>query len=316
MQKKMRLDKYLSKFYKAKKLSRSEWQKLIKNGAIKINGKQTTPHYIIKPEDKIEIIKTERAAAAGKIAQKIPKIPIMHETDDYVVINKPVGLIVYPEGLADWILKKYPKNAKIKDRAEKTARFGIAHRLDKETSGVMVIAKNQKMFDCLRAQFKSRTVEKKYIALVHGNLPKNAGVIDFPIGRSAQGRMAARPIGIKASIHKEQEGREARTEYTAIKKFLHYTLVEAKPITGRTHQIRVHFFAIGHPVAGDSIYKFKSGMGGSKPGKKEPSAPRLMLHAKELCFGELQKKNAPEKRACFAQNPPKVFNDFLKKCKV
>jgi len=194
-------------------------------------------------------------------------IKIIYEDKDILAINKPTGLVVHGENsLVDWLIKKYPE---IKGVGEDPERPGIVHRLDKDTSGVLLIAKNQKSFEYLKEQFQNRKIKKKYIVLVCGKLKVESGVIDLPIGRSKT------PLKRLASEKARGKLREAITEYKVIKKFDNYTLVEAFPKTGRTHQIRVHFKAIGHPVAGDKLYG------------RQNNLNRQFLHANSLEFNLL-----------------------------
>lgn len=183
-------------------------------------------------------------------------IKIIYEDEDVLAVNKPAGLMVHPDPkrkdkdedtLVDWLAKDYPEIKKVGD--EPKLRPGIVHRLDKETSGVLVIAKNQRAFEFLKRQFQERVVKKEYLALVRGVLNEPKGVIDLPIGKSKKDfRKRAAKVGVTGKI------REAVTEYEVVKRFGGYTLVKVFPKTGRTHQIRVHFKAIGHPVVCDKLY--------------------------------------------------------------
>ena len=180
-------------------------------------------------------------------------LSIIYQDNDIVVVNKPAGISVHKgiaekgETLADWLIEKFPEMKKVGDEPE--LRPGIVHRLDKETSGVLVVARNQKSFEFLKNQFQKREVVKKYLALVEGELKNNNGTIDLPIGRSRSDFRKK-----LASDSAKGELREAVTEYKVLEKFPDYTLIEAYPKTGRAHQIRVHFKAIGHPVVCDSLY--------------------------------------------------------------
>jgi len=193
-------------------------------------------------------------------------IKIIYEDNDILAINKPAGLVVHGENsLVDWIVNKYPG---IKNVGEDLSRPGIVHRLDKDTSGVILVAKNQKSFEYLKEQFQNRKIKKTYLVLVDGIIKNNSGVINLAIGKS------------KSDFRKKKAGgeatgkiREAVTEYKVLKRFKNYTFLEVYPKTGRTHQIRVHFKAIGHPVVGDKLY-----------GKKEQILSRQFLHAKSLEF--------------------------------
>ena len=222
------------------------------------------------------------------------KLSIIYQDNDIVVVNKPAGMAVHKgvaekgETLADWLAEKFPEMKMVGDEPE--LRPGIVHRLDKDTSGVLVAARNQKSFEFLKNQFQKREVVKKYLALVEGELKNNLptgqagnGVIDLPIGRS-------RSDFRKKLVSDNAKGvsREAITEYKVLERFgsvrhsmsntgRPYTLVEAYPKTGRTHQIRVHFKAVGHPIVCDSLY-----------GGKRMTCPfglaRHFLHANFLEF--------------------------------
>lgn len=215
----------------------------------------------------------------------------IYEDKDYLVINKPAGLLVHgaehidEKSLADLLLKKYPAMAKV---GEDPRRPGIMHRLDKQVSGLMVIAKTQKAFDSLKKQFQERSVKKIYTALVFGVTSKDEDEIDFPIKRSAKGfKMAALPKTYKGEL--EQDGRRAVTEFEALKKSVNYTLLKVRIKTGRTHQIRVHLAAYGHPVVGDDLYGTKKTKEKNarlrKKGLLEPD--RILLSAIELSFTDL-----------------------------
>lgn len=194
-------------------------------------------------------------------------INIIYEDKNIIMINKPAGLLVHSTSprtglketprpvlekptLIDWLIRKYPEIKTVGDEPE--LRPGIVHRLDKDTSGIIIVAKNQPAFEYLKKQFQERKVKKTYIALVVGELKNKTGVIDLPIGRS---KSLLRRL---ASPKARGRLREAITEYKVLETFPGYTLMEAYPKTGRTHQIRVHFKAIGHPVACDKLYTKKS----------------------------------------------------------
>lgn len=208
-------------------------------------------------------------------------IKIIATEDDYLVIDKPAGLLVHPAPgkteptLTAELLAQYPTLAGIGDSDE---RPGIVHRLDRDVSGLMVVAKTQVMFLALKRQFQHHEILKEYTALVHGVLtPKQEhGIIDKPIGRHGRtGRMAARTTSL-------DKDREAKTEYWVIKRFTHHTLLRVKIHTGRPHQIRVHLFSLGYPVVGDTLYRQKR--------IKSAKIKRLFLHASKLGFNDLQKE--------------------------
>ncbi|HBB56674.1 TPA: RluA family pseudouridine synthase [Patescibacteria group bacterium] len=206
------------------------------------------------------------------------EIPVIYEDSNIVAVNKPAGIVVHRSAteseekkkyLTDWLVEKYPTIKNVGDEPE--LRPGIVHRLDKETSGVLIIAKNQKAFEFLKKQFKEKAVVKKYIALLRGVLKEDNGVIDLPIGKSKVD-FRKRAIGKAA----RGELKEAHTEYRVLERFSDYTLVEAFIKTGRTHQIRVHFAAISKPLACDHLY-------GAGKGKVCPQGlDRIFLHANYL----------------------------------
>jgi len=214
-------------------------------------------------------------------------IKILYEDDDVLVIDKPAGLTVHGDGrtdqktLSDWITEKYPEMKDVGQPFEdgdgnKIPRPGIVHRLDKDTSGVMVLAKNQKSYEFLKEQFSNRKTDKKYLTIVYDNFKNDSGSIDRPIGRSPKDfRLRSSASNAKGNL------RDALTEYRVIERFLvrektgdDFSLVEVSPKTGRTHQIRVHMKAISHPVVCDSLYSAS---------KKCPEGlSRQMLHSRFL----------------------------------
>jgi 23S rRNA pseudouridine1911/1915/1917 synthase len=199
------------------------------------------------------------------------KLPIIYEDNDILVIDKPAGIAVHPKNehdkystIVEYLYGMYPN---IKNVGENPLRPGIVHRLDKETSGLMVVAKNNETFFELKKQFQERKVEKKYIALVSGKLEKDEGIIDMPLMKA----------GTRTVLSRLEGSRSAITEYKVLRRYKDYTLVEVVPKTGRQHQIRVHFASINHPVACDKLYGRKS--------KKCPSGlARHFLHASYLKF--------------------------------
>jgi 23S rRNA pseudouridine1911/1915/1917 synthase len=221
---------------------------------------------------------------------------IIYEDKDVLVINKPAGINVHTgvktgETISDWFVKRYPESKNV----GAVGRAGIVHRLDKETSGVLILAKTQKALEWLKKQFKARETKKFYLALVHGQVERAEGLIDLPIGRSPKNRL-------RRTTQLRSNSRSALTEFKIIKQFKEYTLVETRPFTGRTHQIRVHMAAINHPVVGDKLYM-------SKPyRKKDKNIPRLFLHAKKL------KITLPSgKKETFEEPLPLDLEAFLKR---
>jgi 23S rRNA pseudouridine1911/1915/1917 synthase len=260
-----RLDVYLTQCLP--EFSRSRIQKLIKDGHVKINKEvQKKTGAVLVRNSKVEINIPEKEKGV-LLSEKIP-LDIIYENDDLVVINKPAGMVVHPAPghstgtLVNAILGYIPEIEGIGGEE----RPGIVHRLDKDTSGIIIIAKNDHAHRWLQDQFKSRKVEKKYIALVDGKPPTPNGKIDAPIGRSSSHRklMAVVP---------DSRGRESVSEYFTLENFAAHTLLEIHPLTGRTHQIRVHLASVGCPIVGDTIY-----------GRRKSTIPmqRHFLHAGEL----------------------------------
>lgn len=227
------------------------------------------------------------------------KIPILYEDKDVLVINKPAGLVVHPDGktkektLVDWLLKKYPRIKNVGepivlDDGTKIIRPGIVHRIDRDTTGCLIIAKNQKSYEFLKEQFQERKVHKVYHAFVYGILKEDRGMINRPIGRSINDfRKWTAQRGIRGEM------REAVTYFKTLKTKGDFSFIEALPKTGRTHQIRVHFNALNHPIVQDYLYATdfylkKRGQLGFK---------RTALHAKDLEImlpsGKLLKVTAP-----------------------
>lgn len=280
---KQRLDKFLVE--QLPDLSRAKIQRLIEDGLVEVNGKRASKHFFLKQGDivKYRARGSKLVARGSKLVAKImrpgPAVgwpEIIKETDDYVVINKPAGLLVHPTDageentLAAWLVKKYPK---IKKVGEDPLRPGIVHRLDKDVSGLLIVARNQEAFEHLKNQFRGRKVKKEYTALVYGKIEKDEGEIDFSIARSKiKGLFSAKP--------KKEEGRLAQTSFEVIKRYINYTLVKLSPSTGRTHQLRVHLKALGHSIVGDQLYKIKKLKEKIKPG-------RIFLEANYLGFYDL-----------------------------
>jgi len=205
---------------------------------------------------------------------------IVYEDNDIVAVNKPAGMLTHPthsekeNTLVDFLLKRYPEMKKVGD--EPDLRPGILHRLDRNTSGLMLAAKNQKTFLFLKKQFLDKTIIKKYLALVEGVPKKKYGSIDYAIRPSKKNRL--KKVVVKNQPDENKKSiRSAKTEYKTIKTFGEkYALLEVRPLTGRTHQVRVHLSAIGHPVVGDTLY-----------GSKTKILKRPFLHAYYLQFTRL-----------------------------
>ncbi len=287
-----RLDKFLADKLPTK--SRSAWQKLIKQRLVLVNNKEVTPHYILKNGDII----TLQDPPPPSTEEKEWQIPIIAQTNDFLVVDKPAGLVVHPAGgvkektLIEIITQKFPE---IKTVGESENRPGLVHRLDKDVSGLLVIAKNNQMFFHLKKQFQDRQVKKTYLGLVHGKITPLAGTINLKIDRNKKGKIVARP--------NNQQGKDALTEYEVIQYFNNYTYLKINIKTGRTHQIRVHLKAIGHPLLGDKLY-------GNKKLKSKEKIGRLFLHAHQLGFFDLN-NNWQE----FVSGLPTDLSNFLKSIK-
>ena len=275
----IRLDKLIAKL--DEDLSRSMIQKMLEDGKILVNGKIEKPSYKTKLNDKIEVEEVVAKEIELK-AQDIP-IDIIYEDKDIIVVNKPKGMVVHPaNGNLDGTLVNAIMNI-CKDSLSGIGgeiRPGIVHRIDKDTSGLLIIAKNDKAHINLSEQIKNREIIKKYVALVRGNIKENNATIDMPIGRSDKDRK-------KMAVKKD--GKNAITHFEVIKRYEGYTYLDIKIDTGRTHQIRVHLAEIGYPIVGDSVYS---------NGRNPFGVTGQMLHAKSLEFkhpitGEVLKLEAP-----------------------
>ncbi len=242
-----RLDQYLASVYPVP-ATRSHIKRLMEKGLVLVDGRAAKPNHKVKPGEKIVILPEETVPSG--IAPEDIGLDIIYEDNDIIVINKQPGIAVHPgAGIRSGTLVNALLNhcGRLSDINE--GRPGLVHRLDKDTSGVIVVAKNNKSHAELARQFKAREVKKNYLALVKGIIETDSGVIDLPIGRHPSNRqkMAVR--------HDSQRG--AVTEYKVVKRFDGFTLVMLDLKTGRTHQIRVHMSYIGHPVLGDEKYGSK-----------------------------------------------------------
>lgn len=244
-----RLDQFLKD---ASGMNRSEVQKWIKEGkAILLPGKMVRPNYHVKAGDQISF-SWEEKKEVELIPQNIP-LDILYEDDDMLVLNKKRGMVIHPApGNPDGTLVNallYHCGSKIFEACEDPVRPGIVHRLDKDTSGVMVCAKSPRAFPVLKEEIATHEAKRHYAALVHGQMEGNTGVIRLPLGRSTRDRM-------KWDVQ-PKTGKPAVTHFRVIQFMPHYSLVECILETGRTHQIRVHMSHIGHPVVNDPLYGWK-----------------------------------------------------------
>jgi 23S rRNA pseudouridine1911/1915/1917 synthase len=269
-----RLDIFLRAKFPA--VSRGAMQRLIEQGHIRVDGKTVKPTHSPRAGEKIEIHFPEPKPAAAQ-PEEIP-LDILFEDKSLLVVNKPAGLVVHPAAgheehtLVNALLHHCKGSL---SGIGGVARPGIVHRLDKETSGCLVVAKNDETHIALSEQFASRVVKKVYHAIVCGEVPRDAGEIHAAIARHPTHRK-------RMAVHDDSDGRAAHTSYRVLEKLKCATYVEVQIHTGRTHQIRVHFQHLGHPVVGDDTY-------GSTKNKRlkelaNYAAPRVLLHAKELSF--------------------------------
>lgn len=286
-----RLDKFLAS---KMDISRGKIQKMIKAGQVTVNSKQETePDYILSIGDKIELPKFSDELKPSEI-----KLNIVFENNDLAVIDKPAGLVVHPgagnteDTLSQALLSYWPQIKNVGD----PHRPGIVHRLDEDTSGLIVVAKTQKAYEFLKQTFQDRTIEKEYLALVHGTMEKHHDFIDLPIAKVPTHRkMSVRDGSASGGKNSNRNWKEAKTEYFVVaetpspglrpenKDIDNFTLLRVKLHTGRTHQIRIHMNAIGHPLVGDSLY------GGKYKQQDLSLIQRQFLHAYKLKFQLIDK---------------------------
>ncbi|MBN2306714.1 RluA family pseudouridine synthase [Candidatus Peregrinibacteria bacterium] len=295
-----RLDHYLSK--QKPDLTRAFIQKLIKGGSVFVNSKKITKaSHKLKEGDELTII-IPSIKEVGIVAEAIP-LDIVYEDSDIIVVNKPAGMVVHPTDhgahVSGTLVNALMHHCKDLSGIGGEKRPGIVHRLDKDTSGLIISAKNDQAHQFISKQIEGRTVVKKYFTLLKGHLSPKEGSIEAPLIKSHAGGKKDMQISGKASA------KYALTHYKVVKYVGDYSLVEVRIVTGRTHQIRVHFKAIGHPVCGDSMY----GDAGANEKLRELGLTRQFLHATELIF-KLPKN---QKELHLKAELPKDLNDVLKK---
>lgn len=257
-----RLDRWLLARLGDPTLTRSCLQELIRAGAVQLHGQRARPGLRLRPYDLVAIELPESVPSASLELEPFT-IPVLYEDEYIIALNKPSGMVVYPAA-------GHPRGTVINQLVSHCSlasfgaplRPGIVHRLDEGTSGVLIVAKSDLAYLKLVEQFKGREIDKRYLALVHGRIAEDEGRIEGPIGRDPSHRQRMRIL---------PQGKPAITEFRVLKRFERSTLVEIQPLTGRTHQIRVHLSAIGHPVVGDDVY-----------GSRFVGEDRLMLHAWQM----------------------------------
>lgn len=278
-----RIDKYLAEELG---ISRSTVKKMIDEGFVLVNGKEVKASLILSEDDEL-FVKDGFIKEASFEAEDIP-IDIVYEDDDLLVINKRSGMVVHPgngntSGTLVNALMHYTKNLSNKE----AFRPGIVHRIDKDTSGLMLVAKNDKAHEILAEGFKNKTIKREYIALVCGVINEDSGVIDAPIGRDAKDR--------KKMCVTSENSKKAVTHFKVLKRYEDYTLLRLILDTGRTHQIRVHMKYIGHPVYNDPVY-----------GKAYNEFGQF-LHSASIDF----EQPITHEHLHFECDVPKEFQDFL-----
>lgn len=290
----LRLDKFLT--LKMPDFSRVYFSNLIKENNVTVNGKNVSPSYKIKTSDNIEVEIVKKEFDDTTIKPYNCELNIIYEDDDIIIIDKPKGLVVHPgDGHHDDTLV----NALVYAKKELSTingleRVGIVHRIDKDTSGLLLVCKNDYAHNFIAEQLKDHTMHREYYALVLGRIEEDSGKIDAPIGRSKTNRM-------KMDIDIEN-GRSAITHFKVIKRYEKYTFIDCKLETGRTHQIRVHMDFIKHPIIGDLLYG-KNNCNIYNEGQ--------LLHAYKLTFVHPRTK----KEVSFTSELPQYFKDILEKLK-
>ncbi len=287
----MRLDKYLAEQFPEQ--TRSYLQKLIKDGEVLVNGKQVKTGYQLSAGDEVSVNIPEPKELDVE-PQKMD-LDIVYEDEDVILINKPKGMVVHPapghttDTLVNGLLYHCKDNL---SGINGVARPGIVHRIDRDTTGILIVCKNDMSHNSIAAQLKEHSINRRYRALVHGNLKDDHGTVEGPIGRH--------PVDRKKMAINERNGKPAVTHYTVLERFGNYTLIECKLETGRTHQIRVHMTSIGHPLVGDEVYG---------PAKCPFKLQGQCLHAMVLGFVHPRTGEYME----FSADLPEYFENLLMK---
>ena len=281
----IRLDKALADLTE---LSRSQANEAIKNGNILVNGKAVKAKYGVKEGDLVTYDLPEPEVLEYE-AEDIP-LDIVYEDDDVAVVNKPQGMVVHPSvgHTSGTLVNALMYHIHDLSSINGVVRPGIVHRIDKDTSGLLMIAKNDRAHQALAEELKDKKSLRKYLAIVHGNISNDRGVIEAPIGRSEKDRKKQAVMA---------KGKPAVTHFKVLERFGNYTLVELTLETGRTHQIRVHMAYIGHPVAGDPLYGPRKTLKGNGQ----------FLHAQTLGFTHPTTGESLR----FSVEPPAIFQETL-----
>jgi 23S rRNA pseudouridine1911/1915/1917 synthase len=278
-----RLDKFIPAH--VQDLSRAVVQRLIKTGEVTVNGQPSRPSYRVQAGDEV-VVRVPVETPEPVVPEDIP-LDIIYEDDVLLAVNKPAGMVVHPAlghpsgTLVNAVLAHCPQIADVGG----LERAGIVHRLDKDTSGLILIAKDEATRAALQRQFKRRRVAKTYLALVEGHVQPREGIIEAPVGRDKRQRKRMAVV---------RRGREARTTYRAVEYFADHTLLEVRPYTGRTHQVRVHLAWLGYPIVGDRVYGRR---------RQRLLRDRHFLHAAQLRFTH---PNADEEVDFKAPLPPEL----------
>ena len=283
--KKIRLDAFLNE--QIEDLTRSQLQRMIKDENVLVNDQPVGKNGFKLTKDDQIVVNVPEEEPIEAIPENIP-LDVVYEDDDVLVVNKPQGMVVHPAaGHPDkTLVNAVLYHCQIND--DDVIRPGIVHRIDKDTSGLLMIAKNDLAKQSLMKQLKEKSNLREYLAIVHGNFKEKTGKINAPLGRSKTDRKKQAVV---------ENGRHAVTHFTVLEQFENYSLLKLKLETGRTHQIRVHMQYIGHPVAGDPLYGPKNTL----PGKGQ------FLHAETLGFVHPRTNKWME----FSVEPPKIFLDTL-----
>jgi len=282
-----RIDKFLMN--RIEGATRNKLQQAINSGLVQVNGKDVRPNYKVKAFDEILVYSDMSPEETDIVPEKLP-LNIVHEDEDIIILNKPAGLVVHP-GSGNYSgtllngIAYYLQHEKSGISEDTLPRYGLVHRIDKNTSGLLALAKTQKAMSFLAKQFYDHSVKRRYVALVWGDLKNDTGTIEAHVGRNLRSRkiFEAYPEG--------DHGKDAITHYTVIERFNYVTLVECVLETGRTHQIRVHMKYIGHPLFADDFYGGDKIVKGTVYAKYKQFVdncfaicPRQALHAKTLGF--------------------------------